>query len=76
MTQPSTPFDLRATKEYLELGFKIVNCPVCGKETLDDYFICPNCGWEYDGTTEEEVYSSCNRATVAEYRKNNSNIWR
>ena len=32
MTQPSTPFDLRATREYREFGFQIVNCPVCGKE--------------------------------------------
>ena len=71
MTQPSTHFDLRATREYLEFGFQIVNCPVCGKETLNDYFICPNCGWEYDSTTEEGVYSSCNEATVADYRKNN-----
>lgn len=71
MTQQSTPFDLRATQEYREMGFKIIKCPVCGKETLDDYFICPYCGWEYDGTTEEDVYSSCNQATVAEYRKNN-----
>lgn len=71
MTQPSTPFDLRATREYRELGFNIVKCPVCEKETLDDCFICPTCGWEYDGTTEEDVYSSCNQATVAEYRKNN-----
>ena len=67
----STHFDLRTTKEYRELGFKIVTCPVCGKETLDNYFICPTCGWEYDGTTEEDVYSSSNQATVAEYRKNN-----
>lgn len=67
----STPFDLRATQEYREMGFQIVNCPVCGKETLDDYFICPNCGWEYDGTTSENEYSSCNKATIADYRKNN-----
>lgn len=67
----STPVDLRATQEYLEMGFKIVNCPVCGKETLDDYFICPTCGWEYDGTVEENEYSSCNKTTVAEYRKSN-----
>ena len=53
MMQPSTPFDLRATQEYREMGFQIVKCPVCGKETLDDYFICPNCGWEYDGTTDK-----------------------
>jgi hypothetical protein len=69
MSQSSAPFDLRATQEYQELGFKIVKCPVCGKETLDDYFICPTCGWEYDGITEENEYSSCNKATVADYRK-------
>lgn len=69
MTQPSTPFDLRATQEYREMGSKIVNCPVCGKETLDDYFICPNCGWEYDGTIEENEFSSCNKATIVDYRK-------
>ena len=67
----STSFDLRTTREYLELGYKIVKCPVCGKETLDSYWICRNCGWEYDGITEENEYSSCNKATVAEYRKNN-----
>ena len=68
MAQQSTPFDLRSTQEYRELGFKIVNCPVCGKETLDDYFICSTCGWEYDGTTEENEYSSCNKATIADFR--------
>ena len=71
MSQPSTPFDPRKTQEYLELGYKIVTCPVCGKDTLVDYFICPICGWEYDGTTEENVYSSCNKATIAEHRKGN-----
>ena len=71
MTQPSTPFDSRTTEEYQEFGYKIVDCPVCGKETLDDYFICPNCGWEYDGITEENNYSSCNKTTVADYRKKN-----
>ena len=71
MAQQSTPFDPRNTPEYKEFDFHIVNCPVCGKETLNDHFICPNCGWEYDGITEEDVYSSCNRTTIAEYRKNN-----
>ena len=71
MTQSSTPFDLRSTQEYRELGFKIVKCPVCGKETLDNYFICPTCGWEYDGTKEGNTYSSCNKATIADYRKRN-----
>jgi rRNA maturation protein Nop10 len=67
----STSFDLRATKEYRELGFQIVKCPVCGKETLNDHFICPTCGWEYDGITEENDFSSCNKTTVADYRKQN-----
>ena len=71
MAQPSTPFDPRTTEEYREFGYKIVNCPVCGKETLDDYFICPTCGWEYDGVTDDNEYSDCNGATPAEYRKNN-----
>lgn len=74
MTQASIPFEPCTTREYRELGFKIVTCPVCGKETLDDYYICPTCGWEYDGTTEETEYSSCNKATVAEYRKTICNI--
>lgn len=70
MTQQPTPFDPRTTREYRELGFKIVTCPVCGKETLDDYFICPNCGWEYDGITAEDVYSSSNKATISAHRQN------
>ena len=40
MKQPPTSIDPRATREYRELGFKIVKCPVCEKETLDGYFIC------------------------------------
>ena len=40
MKQPPTSFDPRATREYRELGFEIVACPACGKEILDDYFIC------------------------------------
>lgn len=71
MTQQSIPFDLRATREYREMGFQIVNCPVCGKETLDSHWICRHCGWEYDGTTEENDYSSCNKAAIADYRKKN-----
>lgn len=70
MSQSSAPIDLRATQEYREFDFRIVKCPVCGQETLDSYWICRNCGWEYDGTTEENEYSSCNKATIAEYRKN------
>lgn len=60
--------DIRKTKEFLEYGFKIVICPICKNETLDDFFICQHCGWEYDGTTKDEDYSAANKATVAEYR--------
>ena len=69
--QPSIPFDLRDTREYRELGFKIVPCPVCGKDTLDSHWICKSCGWEYDGITEDDVYSSCNKMTVTDYRTHN-----
>ena len=41
--------NIRESKEYLEFGYKIVRCPVCRNETLDNHFICPTCGWEYDG---------------------------
>ncbi len=60
--------DLRKTKEFLEYGFKIVTCPIRQNETLDDFFICPHCSWEYDGTTKNEDYSSANKSTVSEYR--------
>ncbi len=70
MAQLSTSFDLRATEEYRELGFNIVQCPVCGEETLDSYWICQHCGWEYDATKAEDEFSFCNQSTVADYRKN------
>lgn len=60
--------NLRETVEYKECGFQLVKCPVCGNETLDSYFICPCCNWEYDGKTQEDDYSSANGMTVKEYR--------
>lgn len=71
MKQPSASDELRQTVEYRELGFRIVPCPVCGGETLDSHWICRQCGWEYDGTTDDNCYSSCNQATVADYRERN-----
>ena len=44
--------NIRESKEYLEFGYNIVTCPICGKETLDNHFICPECNWEYDAVTE------------------------
>lgn len=70
MEQPSTAFDLRNTPEYREFGFQIVKCPICGNETLDSYWTCQHCDWENDGTTDENEYSSCNKATISDYRRN------
>ena len=64
----SKNINLRETVEYKECGFQLVRCPVCGKETLDSYFICPHCKWEYDGRTQDDEYSSANEMTVKEYR--------
>lgn len=40
--------DLKNTPEYRSDMFRIVTCPVCGYPTLDMYWICEHCGWEYD----------------------------
>ena len=47
---------------------KIITCPICGEETLNCHWICENCGWEYDGVTAENDYSSANKSTVKNYR--------
>ena len=60
--------DLKNTDEYKKLGYSIVDCPICGEETLDSHWICENCGWEYDGVTAENDYSSANKSTVKNYR--------
>ena len=54
MTQPSIPFDPRTTREYRELGFKIVTCPVCGKDNAEEEQIEKEC-CETAETAEEEV---------------------
>lgn len=61
--------ELMNTREYQECGFQIVKCPVCGNHTLDNFFICPDCGWEYDGITDLDQYSFCNQCTPKEYRE-------
>jgi ribosomal protein L37AE/L43A len=60
--------NLKETIEYKDYGYNIVTCPICGKETLDNYWICEHCNWEYDGTKFDEEYSSVNNATIKEYR--------
>lgn len=61
--------NLRETVEYKEFGYSVITCPVCGKETLNNHYICPYCGWEYDGITDKDTYSPANTATIREYKE-------
>ena len=49
--------NIRNTIEYKSGDFHIVTCPICGNETLDMYWICECCGWEYDYTADEDEES-------------------
>jgi hypothetical protein len=46
-------------------------CPCCAYKTLDgqSYSICKICLWEDDGTTQDDIYSSPNHSTLADYRR-------
>ena len=48
--------DLRSTPDYATGLYSIVRCPVCGEETMDFFWVCENCYWEYDGTTDPTVW--------------------
>lgn len=64
--------DIIGNDEYqicLDLGRQIINCPICGNETFDDWFICPHCNWEAEPLKFEDEYSPANQATVKEYRE-------
>ena len=54
-------------KHIVVYKYKVVKCPVCGKLTLNNNYICSNCKWEYDGTVGNE-YSFCNDSTIEEYK--------
>ena len=58
---------------YFKLGYRIVRCPICGKLTLDNYYICSRCGWEYDGTKDLDEYSDCNSGTIRHYKESLKN---
>ena len=62
-------FHLHNTPEVRSGMHRIVDCPVCGMKTLDFYWICEHCGWEYNGTTEDEEESDANGMTLTEYAK-------
>lgn len=59
--------------EHVDKGYKIITCPVCSNETFDDYFICPHCEWEYDNIVDENIYSTTNKSTIKDFRKNLQN---
>lgn len=67
-TKEANALDIRETAEYRNLGFKVVTCPICKNETLDSYWICEHCGWEYDNTKDENTMSSANGMTIKDYR--------
>ena len=57
---------LKNTPEYRSGMFRIVSCPVCGHPTLDMYWICAHCGWEYDNELQtEDEESPCNGICTA-----------
>lgn len=62
--------DENVIQEHIKQGHNLITCPCCNNETFDDYFICPHCGWEYDGTVEVDVYSSTNKSTIKSYVNN------
>ena len=59
---------MKDSVEVNEFGFKTVICPICGNQTLDSHYICSHCKWEYDGTVNDNDYSSANGCTVGEYK--------
>ena len=61
---------LKNTPEYRSGMFRIVSCPVCGHPTLDMYWICAHCGWEYDNELQtEDEESPCNGMSLRAYRE-------
>ena len=50
--------------------YHVQRCPVCGHRTLDNYWICPCCGWEAEENLAADEPSDANGdMTVAEYRR-------
>ena len=62
--------NLKNTLEYRSGMFRIVSCPVCGHSTLDMYWICAHCGWEYDNELQtEDEESPGNGMSLRAYRE-------
>ena len=63
---------LMQTDEFVKFGYKIVKCPVCKKDTLDNYYVCPTCGWEYDPLCATKYsHSLLNGMSPLEYASKN-----
>lgn len=60
--------------------FRIVSCPVCGHPTLDMYWICAHCGWEYDNELQTEdrnlPATVCPCGHTANCIKSEERVWR
>lgn len=39
-------------------GYKVVKCQACRNPTLDNYYVCPTCGWEYDPFCTSDIFPS------------------
>ena len=61
--------DLRDKYGASKSIFNEVICPVCKQPTLDSYWICENCFWEYDGTYSEDEYSDANKSSIRQYKQ-------
>ena len=64
--------DIIGEDEYqmcIELGRQIIQCPICGNDTFNDWFICPHCSWQAEILRFEDEYSPANKSTIEEYRK-------
>lgn len=67
----NTEEELKNTVEYNEHGFSIIDCPICHSKTMDMFWICSECGWEYDlfiDYNNDDEFSDCNGERLGEYK--------
>lgn len=59
--------------EILGAEPELFKCPCCEYKTLEkfsEYFICPVCFWEDDGTNSDDKYSTANRMLLGDAKRN------